>query len=178
MDPDPRQNDSSSVRPSKSTLRFRLAALFVTCAGIGYIKKGGGTAASAVALIFWFGLIHLGVSQILISATLILTFIVGIWAIRIYEGVEGQEDSSEIVIDEWVGMGLSMLLVETSWSLAIAAFVLFRIFDIGKPPGVRYFDRNYIEGWGVMMDDVVAGIYVNVVLGVYLLWIQPHFFPL
>jgi phosphatidylglycerophosphatase A len=71
-----------------------------------------------------------------------------------------------------------MLLVETSWSLAIAAFVLFRIFDIGKPPGVRYFDRNYLEGWGVMMDDVVAGIYVNVVLGVYLLWIQPHFFPL
>ena len=133
--------------------------------------------ASAVALVFWSGLIHLGLSQLLFSGILLLIFITGIWAIRMYEGEDGEEDSSEIVIDEWVGMGLSLVLVEKSLVLALAAFVLFRIFDIGKPPGVRYFDRNYIEGWGVMLDDVVAGVYVTIVLGVYLSWIQPHFFP-
>jgi len=160
--------------PLQSTLRYRLVKSFVTCGGIGHIKKGGGTVASIVAAIFWFGLMQLGVSSILLSAALILCFIIGIWCIGVYEGENGQEDSSEIVIDEWVGMGLALVLVDSSWGLALAAFVLFRIFDISKPPGVKYFDRNYFEGWGVMMDDVIAGVYVNVVLGAYLLWIQPH----
>lgn len=166
MDPEPRQS-----APLALQLRDRALKAYVTCLGLGLIPKGSGTWASAVAVIFWMGLHLAGVSSLLFCSLILIFFVLGVWSVRLYEQVTESEDASEIVIDEWVGMGISLVLVEGDWILALAAFVLFRFFDIVKPLGIRWFDRNYMEGWGVMLDDVAAGLASAIVIGV-LKWLQ------
>jgi len=162
----------SSVDPRIRSFRFNLIRLYVTCLGIGHLPVAPGTWASLAAVVFWALLIKAGLSMLLISSLLLLFFIFGIWGSRLYEKETKSEDSSEIVIDEWVGMGIALLLTQNNIWLIIAAFVLFRFFDITKPPGVRYFDKNYMEGWGVMLDDVVAGVYACLLIGIYH-WFSP-----
>jgi len=120
--------------------------------------------ASAAAVLFWWVLAQ-NASFSFVAGLLLLLTVLGVFLIRTYEKLGGEEDASEIVIDEWVGMGIAMVAVAHSWILVIVAFGLFRLFDIWKPPGVRYFDRHYLEGWGVMLDDVVAGMYAAVIVG-------------
>lgn len=84
--------------------------------------------------------------------------------IQIYESRTQQEDPSEIVVDEWIGVGIALGFVELSWMSLVLAFVLFRLFDITKPPGVRFFDRRHLNSWGTMLDDVVAGLYAGLIL--------------
>lgn len=138
----------------------------VTCGGLGKLPKAPGTWGSLGAVLVYALLFYFGFNRLqLLALTLALLFI-GVWAIRAYESKTGSEDAKEIVIDEWVGMGLG--LIPTSfvwWELAIA-FVVFRFFDIKKPLGIRYFDKNHMKGWGVMLDDVLAGVYTALVMGV------------
>jgi len=102
----------------------------------------------------------------IIALTLVFLF-VGTFALIGYEKKTRSHDSSEVVIDEWVGMGISLWIADPNkWFHVLLAFILFRVFDIWKPPGVRYFDRHYLGGWGVMLDDVVAGIYAAICLGI------------
>lgn len=163
------------MKPESPSLLFRFCQVFVTCGGIGFVPKGGGTVASVVALFFWLGLQNLGVEKWILGVFLLILIPLGVWASKIYEKTRQSEDASEIVLDEWVGMGLSLAFVDSSWMLAIAAFVLFRFFDISKACGIRYFDEHYLGGWGVMMDDVVAGIYTTILIGVYRWGIAPTF---
>jgi phosphatidylglycerophosphatase A len=89
-------------------------------------------------------------------------FIVGVVASDLLEPIWGK-DPSAIVIDEMVGMWISLLWVPFRWPYLLAGFVLFRVFDIWKPLGIRRIER-WKGGWGVMMDDVLAGVYANIVL--------------
>ena len=75
-----------------------------------------------------------------------------------------EKDSGKIVIDEVVGYLVTMLAVPFSWPAVVAGFFLFRFFDITKIPPARYFDRQVKNGYGVVLDDVVAGIYACAVL--------------
>jgi phosphatidylglycerophosphatase A len=81
------------------------------------------------------------------------------------------QDPAPVVIDELAGMWISVVLVPPAPLNAAAAFLLFRFFDIVKPPPARQFDRLH-GGTGIMMDDVAAGIYANIVLQLFLLLIR------
>lgn len=155
-------------------MKEKLVRAYVTCLGLGLSPKGPGTVTSVVAVIFWAGLHYLSVSRALIYALLLLFFVVGVLLVKVYEKKSQSEDASEITIDEWVGMGISLIGVPLTWPMILAAFILFRIFDIWKPLGIQYFQRNYLEGWGVMMDDVIAGLYTCLLIGGFQ-WLSPHF---
>ena len=89
---------------------------------------------------------------------------VGVWASDEANRIFGEADSSYIVADEIVGMMITMIGIPITQYWLIWGFLLFRLFDIVKPPPANYFDEKVKSGWGVMMDDVVAGIYANILL--------------
>lgn len=137
--------------------------IFASALGLGFIPKGSGTfgALLACALIAGiFGLVKdvFYYHSILILLTIVFT-LVGRWSSAVMESHWG-EDSSKIVIDEVAGMCLSICLIPFSWQNLLLAFILFRFFDIYKPFNIRSFEK-YNNGWGVMLDDVMAGIWAN-----------------
>jgi phosphatidylglycerophosphatase A len=91
-------------------------------------------------------------------------FFLGVWAATHMEEILGQRDPSCVVIDEVCGVGVAMLGIPLQWPYIIMAVILFRIFDIWKPFPIRKTE-NLPGGWGIMSDDLLAGIYANV-------WIQ------
>lgn len=127
--------------------------------GIGYIGKGGGTVAAVAAAVLWY-LVQPNIGQQLIIV--IFTLILGVWSGNKVEAEWGK-DSSKVVIDEVAGMFIAALFVPLTLTYLIAALVLFRFFDIAKPLGVRRMER-FRGGWGVMLDDILAGVYANVIL--------------
>lgn len=136
--------------------------------GIGYIRKGGGTVAAAFAVLIWWLLFkNIGTNiAIEIGITFLVTAL-GIWAGNKVEPEWGK-DSYRVVIDEVAGMFISVLFVPLDWRWLLIGFVLFRFFDIAKPLYVRRMEV-FKGGWGVMLDDVLAGIYANIVLQVIIL---------
>jgi phosphatidylglycerophosphatase A len=132
--------------------------------GIGYVGKGGGTLAAALVL---YGATLLEPPapdvkmMILPLVTLILT-IAGIWAGNGVE-VDWGKDSSKVVMDEVVGMLVTVLFHPLGWKSILAGLILFRFFDIAKPLGIRKTEQ-LPGGWGVMVDDILAGFYASLVL--------------
>lgn len=150
-----------------------LPRLVATVGGIGHVPDGPGTWGSLVALPIAFGLHGLGSFPLVAAATVAL-FFVGMWATRAY--LAGSDaDPPEVVIDEVVGMlvtlwplSLGLWLRGTDpwvfpWPGWVGGFLLFRFFDILKPPPVSRFDRMP-GAWGVMADDVVAGLLAGLVM--------------
>jgi len=151
----------------------QLAELIATMARIGYMRPGPGTWGSAAAVpMFWALHETLGVPGVLIGT--VLAFIAGLWATQEMTRGRDNHDPSEIVIDEVAGqlialaplswsagrMGLDITVLWPGW---IAAFVLFRLFDIWKPGPVGWADRRG-DALGVMLDDVIAGIFAAFVV--------------
>jgi phosphatidylglycerophosphatase A len=128
--------------------------------GTGYSPVAPGTAGSLLALIlmivwplsswYWLGI-------------MLLFLAVGVWAGGLIEKDKG-EDPSLVVVDEMVGQWIALLFLPT-YALKIygAAFLLFRLFDVWKPYPI-YQSQRFKGGWGIMMDDVLAGIYANILL--------------
>ncbi|MBN8555854.1 MAG: phosphatidylglycerophosphatase A [Deltaproteobacteria bacterium] len=143
----------------------RLITYFVTCGRLGFAPKGPGTVTSLVSLIFWIPLLYVTCSSIWIIAISVLLTVLAAKAVQVYEAEKNAHDLSEVTIDEWIGMGLSLSFAHPVLWQIVAAFAFFRLFDIWKPIGVKYFDVNYLKGWGVILDDVVAGIYAAICLG-------------
>lgn len=134
--------------------------------GIGYIRKGGGTVAAIVTALIWYVAVAVPDSGIAIGAVL-LVIVYGIWAGNVVEKKWGK-DSSKVVIDEVAGMLVALLFIPVTVVNVFVALVLFRFFDILKPLLIRRLEK-LPGGWGVMGDDVLAGIYSNIVLQVLLL---------
>ncbi len=133
-----------------------------TCFGIGYAGRGGGTLAALAALVGWFLLFRAGdglTQQVLLTMGITL---LGILSASQVERDWGK-DSNRVVIDEVAGMCLSLWLVPVEGRYLICAFVLFRFFDIYKPFFIRRLEK-LPGGWGVMADDLLAGIYANLVV--------------
>jgi phosphatidylglycerophosphatase A len=156
----------------------KINLLFVTFFGTGYIKIAPGTFASLFTSIIFFYLFKLYILieyvQILCLATLFF-FIYSLYAIKTLEGEFEKKDASEIVIDEVVGQTIPILLIEyitfsqsnqfgANLYLYVASFFLFRFFDIFKPFPIGYFDKNYKNSFGIMFDDVLAGLYTSIVI--------------
>lgn len=135
--------------------------LIASVAGIGYLK-GGGTVAALTYCIIWF-LLPAGYSsgywQVV---TTVLLVVIGVWSANDVESSWGK-DSSKVVIDEVAGMAIALLFVQHTIFFAFCSLVLFRFFDIVKPLGIRHMEK-WKSGWGVMADDVLAGMYALVVL--------------
>lgn len=134
--------------------------------GIGYIKKGGGTVAAIATACIWFVAIAEPDSLMAIGVTLLVT-LYGVWAGNEVEKNWGK-DSSKVVIDEVAGMLVALLFVPVSVVNVLVAIGLFRFFDIFKPLMIRRLEK-LPGGWGVMGDDVLAGIYSNIVLQLFFL---------
>ena len=153
--------------------------LFVTLFGIGKIKKIPGSIASLITTIFLFFLLHiLNISPNIILIFVIIIFFISLYAINIFIKDLDNKDPKEIVIDEFIGQSIPICLYEiahegtkeTSHILTFyfIMFILFRIFDITKPYPVSYYDNKFKNSFGVIMDDVCAGLYVVAVLVLYM----------
>jgi len=132
-----------------------------TCFGLGLLPKAPGTWGSLGALFFWAALAQLTTGWLVYGTVLLAILALGTWATHL----EGGEDRQSIVVDEWVGMGIALSTGTFSWPELIVGFALFRFFDIVKPLGIRCIDQKVKGAWGVMLDDVLAGIYSAIVLG-------------
>ena len=141
----------------------RVHRIISTCLGIGYIPKGGGTVAAVVCCIAWYLSLSGGNEhfwQPLLITILLLAL--GVYSAGKVEAGWGK-DSRRVVIDEWVGMSLTLLFVPVRWPYLLTGLLLFRFFDIVKPLFIRKMETLQ-GGWGVMMDDVLAGLYSNAIL--------------
>lgn len=128
---------------------------------IGYMPIAPGTFGSAVAALF-FILFKPSISFNIIFLLLIIPL--GVIASKEAEIMLGEKDSGHIVIDEVGGYALSVLLLPDNLTTYIVAFFLFRFFDILKPPPIRYLEKNLLGGTGIMLDDLIAGIYTNITI--------------
>jgi len=148
-----------------------LMKIIATCFGIGYLQKGAGTVAALFCCVAWyvFNLAELNVYWQMLQVALL--FVLGTISANRVEAEWGH-DSNRVVIDEWMGMAVALFLVPFSWLNIISAFVLFRFFDIVKPLFIRKAEA-FPGGWGVMSDDLLAGIYSNLILH---LLIKSHLF--
>ncbi|HXX81965.1 MAG TPA: phosphatidylglycerophosphatase A [Thermodesulfovibrionales bacterium] len=133
---------------------------------IGYLPIAPGTFGTFAALVF-FALLKPTI-PVHISLIIFVTAI-GVIASSKAEEILNEKDSSHIVIDEFVGYALSILLLPHTLSFLAASFLLFRVFDILKPPPIRWIERTFPGGYGVMADDLVAGVYTNLVMRAWIL---------
>ena len=141
---------------------IKLHRLIATVFGIGYVEKGGGTIAAAVCCIIWL-LIPAG--DFTNSWQVLLTIaisVLGVWSGNVVEAMWGK-DSNKIVIDEFAGMMITLLFIPVQFKFVLAGLVLFRFFDIAKPLFIKKMEL-LPQGWGVMADDVLAGLYANILL--------------
>ena len=153
--------------------------LFVTLFGIGKFKKIPGSYASLATTIFLFFIFHiLNFSPNIVLIGVIIVFLISLYAVNIFIINLDDKDPKEVVIDEFIGQSIPICLYEiahegtkeTSKILTFyfIMFILFRIFDITKPFPVSYYDKNFKNSFGVIMDDVCAGLYVVAVLILYM----------
>ena len=139
------------------------AKLLATWFGAGLLPKAPGTWGSLAALPFAWIIASAGGLPALIVATLLVSA-VGWWASSVYVRETGIADPSEVVIDEVAGQWLTLWVVPPHPYYYFAGFLLFRLFDIRKPWLVGWADRNVHGGLGVMLDDIIAGIFAAIVL--------------
>jgi phosphatidylglycerophosphatase A len=149
--------------PQSATTSLALA--FATVGGVGYIPLAPGTFGSAVGLLVWWLLPPSAAAQ---SVAIVVLFALGCWAGNIAEHHFGRTDPGHVVIDEVVGVLITLFMNPVTWKGAIAAFLAFRVMDIIKP-----FPANRLEhlhgGLGVMADDAMAAVYANVAMRVVIL---------
>ena len=155
---------------------------FVTLFGIGKIKKIPGSFASLATTFFLFFLFHiLNISPNMVLFSIIIIFFISLYAVSIFIKNLPNKDPKEIVIDEFIGQSIPICLYEVSHDMPketdqilkfyFIMFILFRIFDIAKPFPVSYYDKNFKNSFGVIMDDVCAGLYVVAILVLYMIFI-------
>ena len=148
----------------------RLAVFLATVGYCGYFPFAPGTVGSAAGLLF-YALVWWSGSPVVEVAMIVVLFAAGVWAGTTAERYFGGVDPGPIVIDEVVGMLITLAFIPVGWAGALAGFVLFRIFDVIKP-----FPAGRLEalhgGLGVMADDAMAAVYANVSLRL-LMWLLP-----
>ena len=146
-------------------------SLFVTMFGLGKVKIIPGTFGSLATIIILYILFHiLNISSNLILLFLVIIFIYSFSAVASHIESNEDKDPKEIIIDEFIGQSIPIYLYEISHGTEKSpnealifyaiCFLLFRFFDIKKPFPVNFFDKNFKNSFGVIMDDVCAGLYV------------------
>ena len=160
--------------------------LFVTCFGIGSFRYAPGTITSLVTAVFLFSLFHIiNLSSNIILFILLIVFIYSFYAVSNYIKDSDNKDPKEVVVDEFIGQSIPIYLYEVSHGTIkdsqeavlfyLYIFILFRYFDIKKPFPVNFFDKKFKNSFGVIFDDVVAGLYVVLTLIIFMI-IKSKFF--
>lgn len=135
--------------------------------GVGYIPIAPGTVTSLIVVVlYWLVLSQL--SWPIFLLILILLFLLGVFVSSVHSSAIKHKDPQSVTIDEALGQLIPLFLLKPTWGLLLAAFLLFRFFDILKPFPVNRAE-NFPSGWGIMLDDVVAGLYSGIILNIYLL---------
>ena len=148
----------------------RLAVLLATVGYCGYFPVAPGTVGSAAGLLVYLLVAWTG-SPIVEVAAIVVTFAVGSWAATHAERFFGGIDPGPVVIDEVLGMLVTLAFIPVGWSGALAGFVLFRVFDVIKPYPANRLEKFH-GGFGIMADDAMAGVYANLSLR-GLMWLLP-----
>ncbi len=145
----------------------RVGLTFATVCGVGYAPVAPGTFGSAAGLLVWWLLPATATAQLV---AIVAIFIVGSWSGNIAERHFGRTDPGQVVVDEVMGMLITLFLNPVGWIGAFAGFLIFRVFDVIKPYPANKLEQLH-GGIGVMADDGMAAIYANLLLrlGLYLL---------
>ena len=164
--------ESATVPAASKTLWAWAVATFF---GAGLGKPGPGTWGSVAAVLIWGGfawLAHPAPATLLLAlgAGIILSVAIGVPAATIAARESGRHDPGFVVIDEVAGQWIALLGSPADWRHALIALVLFRLFDITKPFPARQLE-HLPAGWGIVFDDLAAGLYAWVVASVLRLWI-------
>ena len=160
-------------------MKNNIIFIFVTLFGIGKIKKIPGSFASLATTLFLYFLFHiLNIPPNIILISIIFIFFISIYTVNIFIINMENKDPKELVIDEFIGQSIPICLYEIAHEgtketdkvliFYFVMFILFRIFDIVKPYPVSYYDKNFKNSFGVIMDDVAAGLYVVAVLVLFM----------
>ena len=172
----------------------KIGKTILTMFGIGYFKYAPGTVASFITCLTFYSLASIdGINQI-IFPYIIFLIIISIYSTILIDKIYKKEDSKEIVIDEFIGQSIPLLAISTNNELNIKlvvflnnvssqlsinwfeiwiliSFILFRFFDILKPFPINLIDKKIKNSFGVILDDIVAGIFTTISLYIILLWI-------
>jgi len=154
--------------------------LFVTCFGIGSFRFAPGTITSLITTILLYSLFHIVyLSKNAILIILLIVFIYSFYAVSEYIKYNENKDPKEVVVDEFIGQSIPIYLYEISHGTVkdsqeavlfyLYIFILFRYFDIKKPFPVNFFDKKFKNSFGVILDDVIAGLYVVLTLIIFML---------
>lgn len=150
---------------------LRRAALMLASAGpTGHVPVAPGTAGSAVGVALWL-LVRAAEAPGLEAAVIAVVLAAGVWSATVTEQHYGREDPGVVVIDEVAGMLITCFLLPLGILGIVAAFLAFRLFDIVKPYPAGVAER-LPRGWGIMADDVVAGLYAYATIRL-LIWLAP-----
>jgi phosphatidylglycerophosphatase A len=153
------------LRPSWRFLFAHPAHLVAFGFGAGLIPFAPGTFGTLLAFpLYWLIAPHAGAMQYLLAVALL--FGLGIWACDVTGRAIGVADHGGMVWDETVAFLLALFFVPPALHWQAVSFLVFRLFDIFKPPPIRYYDRTFKSGFGVMLDDLVAAFYTLIVLAV------------
>jgi phosphatidylglycerophosphatase A len=141
-----------------------VALACATVLGVGYVPFAPGTFGSAAGLLVWW---MLPASPVVQSAAIVALFVLGSWSGSVAERHFGRTDPGHVVIDEVMGMLMTLFLNPVGWIGALGGFLLFRIADVIKPYPANRLERLH-GGVGIMADDGMAAVYANIVLRVVL----------
>jgi len=164
-------NSTRQINPPAEK-KTRWAWLAGTFFGAGLLKPGPGTYGSAAALVLWLTAaqtLHPAHLPLYTAFAAIAATLIGIPAATIVARESGREDPGHVVIDEVAGQLFALIFCPPDWAHAILAFILFRLFDILKPPPIRQLER-LPAGTGIMLDDVAAGLFALAVVQIIHLW--------
>jgi phosphatidylglycerophosphatase A len=151
----------------------RLAVFIATAGYSGYFPIAPGTVGSAVGLLVYLLVAWAGLPIVEIGA-IALTFAAGAWAATHAERFFGSIDPGPVVIDEVLGMLITLAFIPAGWEAMLAGFLLFRVFDVIKPYPANRIERFH-GGFGIMADDAMAGVYANLAVRA-LIWLLPDWF--
>ena len=135
--------------------------------GSGLLRPAPGTWGSLAGIVLAYAMLYIGIDTLELIAWTFALCVIGIKSIDGIEHLTGVHDAPEIVIDEWAGVWIAVLpltLLPASWLAWGTAFLLFRLFDIIKPWPIGWLDQKVGGGFGVMVDDIVAGVQAAILL--------------
>lgn len=135
--------------------------LFLTFLYTGHAPKAPGTAGSLLAVILGALIIQYVSMETLVLLTILFT-LMGVKQINAYEAISGVHDDKRIVIDEVIGVWIALILSSGTLIQIVLSFAFFRLFDIWKPSLIGKIDQNVKGGWGVIGDDMLAGVLAGI----------------
>ena len=151
----------------------KINIMFLSMFAIGQSKYAPGTVASFITSLIFIFLFNFQINILFLIISVCLIFIYSVYAIDLFENLFSEIDSREIVIDEFIGQAIPILTIygflerqDIGYFIiySFISFILFRFFDIIKPYPINIIDRNMKNGFGVVLDDVVAGIYSSLIV--------------